>query len=102
MSWFTGLFGWLGSLFGFSTPNTAEVVKIQASAVKLCGFLPTVETIIALMGAVTPVPGVGLGVTISKKICAAVTKSNAVAKIHGAGELKPEVDGVIIEGEFIK
>lgn len=99
MSWVTGLVSWFMGMFGITTTNTEEVVKAQAAAVRLCGFLPTVETVIALMGIVTP--GVNMATTIARKICEAVTRSKAAAKVLGSEPLKPMVDGIVIEGEFV-
>lgn len=101
MSWVTGLVSWFMGLFGVVTTDTDEVVKIQAAAVRLCGFLPTVETVVALIGAVAPVPGASMGTVVAKRICEAVTKSKAAMKVLGSEPLKPIIDGVVIEGEWV-
>jgi hypothetical protein len=101
MKWLSGLFGWLGSLLGVTTTNTDEVVKIQAAAVRACGFLPTMETVLDLMAVVTPVPGMSMATVIAKKICFAVNNANKISSLVGDKKLKPMIDGVEIEGEFI-
>lgn len=94
-----GFFSWLGWLFGFRTTNTEEVTKIQAGAVRLCGFLPTVDTVLALLS--TANPTVATASIIAKKICAAVTNAKSVSTLMGGEMPKPMVDGIVIEGEFI-
>jgi hypothetical protein len=101
MAWLTGFLGWVGSLFGVTSASTDEVVKIQAAAVRLCGFLPTMETVLALMAAVVPVPGMSVGAVVAKKICFAVNNAKKISSLVGDEQLKPMIDGVVIEGEFI-
>jgi hypothetical protein len=101
MSWLTGFFSWVGSLFGVVSTNTDEVVKIQAAAVRACGFLPTMETVLSLMAVVVPVPGMSVGTVVAKKICFAVNNAKKISSLVGDEELKPMIDGVVIEGEFV-
>jgi hypothetical protein len=99
MKWLTGLVSWFMGLMGVSTPATEEVVKIQAEAVRFCGFLPTVETVVNLMAVVVPVPGVGMATVIAKKICQAVTAPRVNLLVGETSVIT--IDGVVIEGEFI-
>lgn len=100
MNWITGLFSWVMSLFGVPNADTEEVVKIQATAVRLCGFLPTVDTVLALMAAN---PLVATGTVIARKICTAVTARKPSMMLAGMAGGSPPiiVDGVVIEGEFV-
>jgi hypothetical protein len=98
MKWLSGLFSWFLGLMGVSTASNDEAVKIQAEAVRFCGFLPTVETCLNLMAVVVPVPGVGTATLIAKKICQAVTTPRPMTLV---GSQPIIVDGVVIEGEFI-
>jgi hypothetical protein len=99
MKWLAGLVSWFMGLMGVNTASNDEAVKIQAEAVRFCGFLPTVETCLNLMAVVMPVPGVGTATLIAKKICQAVTAPRVQLL---AGETSViTIDGVVIEGEFI-
>lgn len=84
-SWFGG-----GSLL-------KQVWEIQKLTTRSCGFLPTVTSALAML---TSGNATVLGISsIAKEICRAVSR-NAVT-LHGEGP-KPEINEVIIEGEFIR
>lgn len=91
-----GLVGWLMSWF---TNSESKLVKdVRKTTVEMCRFLPTIETVVALVAvnnaavAAASAPAV----LIAKKICAAVT-----ARKQGLlGDIPVIVDGVVIEGEF--
>lgn len=95
MSWF---FNWLAGLFRVRVTNSETVVQIQALTVRFCRFLPTVETVLALMS-VNPV--ISTAAVFARKICQAVTASASVPTLMGTEKPKPMVDGVVIEGEWI-
>jgi hypothetical protein len=99
MKWLSGLISWLMGLMGVSAADSDEAVRIQAEAVRFCGFLPTMETCVNLLATVVPVPGVGTATLIAKKICQAVTAPKPAMLAGGAPPIV--VDGVVIEGEFI-
>lgn len=94
MDWFTGLFDWFWGLLGYSQNKTVKAVRDKT--VELCGFLPTVETVLALLA--VSHPGVATAVVVARKICGAVTKSKMTLL---AGNAPIIVDGVVIEGEFV-
>jgi hypothetical protein len=94
MDWLTGLFSWVWSLFEDSDSKLVQTIREQT--VRLCGFLPTVETVTALIAVNNP--ALTTGFIIAKKICAAVT-AQKMSLI--SGDMPVIVDGVVIEGDFI-
>jgi hypothetical protein len=94
MNWLTWAWNWL-----FGNSDSELIKEIRDEAVRLCGFLPTIETVAALI-AVNPV--VTTGFAIARRICQAVTKTYAASRVMGGDTLKPVVDGVVIEGHFVK
>ena len=119
MSWLSGIFSWFSNLFG-SRPDSLTIAAIQAQAVKLCAFLPTVETVIDLVAVTTPsVSGPAMLVlSVAKKICSIVTNTQPVAQqpipmatmltLEGSSIAPPVIetyitpDGVTIQGSFVK
>jgi phosphohistidine phosphatase SixA len=97
MNWlepFQGLLDWV--LGWFKNSESKLVVAVRETTVLLCGFLPTVETVVALIAVQNPAIMTAAGV--ARKICAAVSPTKGTMKTN----LKPPmVDGVVIEGEFI-
>jgi hypothetical protein len=98
MSWLTSLFNWF---FSSGAVDSATITKVQAATVKLCGFLPAAQTVAQLIAPGNP--GVAVASVLAQKICGAV---NAPTKMwlgvmNGEAQ-RPMVDGVVIEGEFIK
>lgn len=104
MSWLTSFFSWVFGLFGGPpAPDSAQVVAIQAAAVKACGFLPMAESVVALLGTVNP--AVTTASAIASQICAAVAKAKPTAVLAGMGGGTPltvTTNGVQIEGILIK
>jgi hypothetical protein len=98
MNWIDSFFHWLATWFS-SAPEGSTVAKVQAATVKACGFLPTAETVIALIPLQHPAKD--LAVVLAKKICTAVTKSYTASRTMGEKKMLPEVDGVLIEGEYV-
>jgi hypothetical protein len=94
MTWLDTLFGWLLGLFGSSDNDLVKTIREKT--VEYCGFLPTVETVAALIAVNNP--ALTTGFIIAKKICAAVTAQKMSLL---AGEAPIIVDGVVVEGEFI-
>lgn len=92
MDWLTSMFRWL---FGYKDQSKL-VAQVQSTTVKLCGFLPYADTVLRLL-AVNP--AVATALTISTKICQAVTAAQTQAV--GLMSAPPVVDGVEIEGVFI-
>lgn len=83
---------------GTPTDTNAIIAQIQQTTAQICAFVPTAETVAAIIaaasgGAATPaVIGVA---SIANAICAAVTKP--AAKRRGV----PTVNGVPINGSFV-
>jgi hypothetical protein len=94
MNWIDSIIDWV--VGWFNTSANPRVVAVREVTVELCGFLPTVETVVNLIAA-NPVSTTA--VMIAKKICAAVSPDNGTAK---TSLRKPTVDGVEIEGEWIR
>jgi phosphohistidine phosphatase SixA len=94
MGWLTD---WLDWVLGWFNSSESKLVKaVRESTVLLCGFLPTVETVLALIAVQNPAVMTAAG--IARKICEAVSPANGTMKTN----LRPPmVDGVVIEGEFI-
>lgn len=80
---------------GVSSSVTDTVGKVQDVAVKVCGFLPTVGTVTALL---TASPEIGGAVAIANAICKAVTAKSVTVK----GVKVPVVNGVEIHGRWVK
>jgi len=114
MSWFTGLFSWLSGLFGGGSNQSAQVAQIQASAVRICAFLPTAESVLAVATS-----GNAAVVTVSvvaHQICEIVTKQRpipqpviptplALGVMGGADAPRIQTwkqNGITIQGAFVK
>src|SRR5262245_976490 len=93
MGWLTGLLDWVLSLFVSS--ENPQVKSVRDVTVQLCGFLPTVECVVALLAAN---PASATAIMIAKKICAAVSLPRPVTAM---GEAPIIVDGVVIQGQFV-
>lgn len=75
----------------------AIITQIQQVATQACGFLPTANTVAAILAAAAGVPGAATGVeAIAAAICSQMTKPAAAKR--GA----PMVYGVPITGTFVK
>jgi hypothetical protein len=88
------------SLSGCATTgsNGQVIDQVRQVAVVTCGFLPTVETVAAIISAGNPlISGVS---TIASAICAAVTALPPVQLRRGAAP--PTVAGVVIHGRFVR
>jgi len=90
MGWLTSLLTWF---FGRSD-NSKTIAQIQATTVKLCGFLPYAETVAKLLSAN---PAVAAATVVAAQICKAVN----APKPMGLVSSPPMIGDVVIEGEFI-
>jgi hypothetical protein len=99
MSWLDGVINWLAGWFASSENETVKAVR--DATVILCGFLPTVETVAALIAVNNPAMAATAApaVLIAKKICTAV-KAPRMQSLLG-GDAQIIVDGIVIEGEFV-
>ena len=85
-----------GSTGTASTDPT--VIKIQDTAAKICGFVPTASTVLGIIGTFTGVSSITSVVSnVATAICGAVTKKSA--RRGGPG---PMVRGVPVQGTFIQ
>lgn len=97
MSWWTRFKNWLHGV-----DISDDVQLIQAMVVKSCGFLPTASTVAAILTAGNPT--VLTASAIAGSICAAV-KASSLVSVYGllGGDAEvPTVNGVKIEGEFVR
>lgn len=95
MSWWKTLLSWVG--WG-STELDGQVSKVQVLTVKLCKFLPTASSVAAILTANNPaVVGVS---AVATAICGAVTRRSH--SLLGDAAPKPEVNGIVVEGEYVK
>jgi hypothetical protein len=110
MSWFSSITSWISNLFFPSLPDGGDpekVAKIQAAAVKICGFLPMAETVAQILG--TANPAVFTVSSVANSICKAVTKTPmptpiAASLMSGAKEAPQTygtVNGVPVQGVFV-
>lgn len=83
-------------------PNV-ETAKVQGATVAACKYLPTAQTVIGVAKALySPAAAIlDFSGTVAKSICNAVTV-NPLADGPGARNYKPNVNGVPIEGHFVK
>ncbi len=81
-----------------------EVIKVQALTVRLCAFEPTAATVAAILASLVPgaAPVTALVSQIAQSICSAVTAPKIVAFGGGAPPLPPMVNGVQIDGHFVR
>lgn len=77
--------------------DPAVIAQIQATATRVCGFLPTAQTVAGIIGTLTGTgPVVGIVGDVAQAICTAVTKKGL-----RAGQ-KPVLRGIRIEGRFVR
>jgi len=84
-------------------PGTPNWVKdVQATAVKVCGYLPIASTVLNIAATFTgAVAAYALAETVVTSICTAVT-TNPLADGPGPRNYKPQVNGVRIQGQFVR
>jgi hypothetical protein len=86
-----------------STPTPAQkqtaagyVAQVQATARRICGFVPLARTVTGLF-----IAGTGGVFDIAQAICSAVT-NNPMTEGPRGGRTVPRVNGVRIEGRFVR
>lgn len=90
-----------------STPissGNATVDAVVAATVKACGFLPTVQTAASVLSTFVPGASVGVGIAnaVAKAICDAVAPAKASGRRSMRAGASPVVNGVPIEGRFVR
>jgi len=80
-------------------PVATEVANITATAITICGFEPTAATVTNILATFIPgaSPIAAIVEQVAQSICNAVT-----AKGGRYGGAAPQVNGVPIDGHFIK
>jgi hypothetical protein len=109
MSWLSSTLSWVLGLFYPQPPvgDPTKVAQIQATAVKVCGFLPMAETVTAILAQGNP--AVITVSAVASSICRVVTKvPTPIATMGlmstGDAENPPvygEVNGVPVQGVFV-
>jgi hypothetical protein len=90
------MFGWAKRLWTWlMTEADEDVALIQQHTVKLCGFLPTVQTVTAILGLGNP--ALQAASAIATAICRAVSKD----KVSTLVSTPPTIEGIVIEGEYV-
>jgi hypothetical protein len=79
-----------------TTPNDDIVAEVQTITTTACSFVPTADTIIALVGSG---PTLTTAAAIADAICAAVTPKLASSKRRAT---PPTVNGIVIHGSFVR
>jgi hypothetical protein len=94
--------GSCGTTGGSVTITVNDVVaKVQAIAVKVCGFLPTASTVINIVSAGSPIAATAE--SIAQSICAAVSAVPKLgARLSGAAPPVIMVNGVQVHGRFVR
>jgi hypothetical protein len=90
------------SLGGCATTGTnvnAVIEQVRQVAVATCGFLPTVETVAAIISAGNPL--VSGASAVANAICAAVASIPPRTAGRRGGAV-PTVAGVVVHGRFVR
>lgn len=97
MSWFTG---WFTAFARWWSGIDGKVKQVQELTVKACKFLPEAASVAAMLTASNPaVVGV---VAIANAICVIVNRPTPVVNLYGGGVDDFTVNGVVVEGEWVK
>jgi hypothetical protein len=75
-----------------------DVEKIRLATERCCGFVPTVACVASILTAANPAV-VGAG-AIASAICAAMTARSRRSPVAQLITPMPQVNGIIIEGEW--
>jgi hypothetical protein len=80
------------------TVTTPTPAAVQSLAVGFCAYEPTIATVAKI---ISSSPYLDTADTIAKAICNAVT-INPLADGPGPKNYRPQINGVIIQGHFVK
>jgi hypothetical protein len=82
-----------------SAQTAAQIAQIRSTATQICGYLPTVSTVVSILGVFVPSVGAfsDTATQIAGQICGAVTAKSAR---RGGG--LPVVQGVAVHGKFVR
>ena len=76
------------------------VQAVQLATLNSCNYLPMATSVAAVILAGNP--AVVTAASVSSAICAALKKAKAAGTLLGGAPMPIEVEGVIIEGDFVK
>jgi hypothetical protein len=86
------------SLFEGEGSLENRVKEIQGYTVELCKYLPTAQSVTAIVTASNP--AVSGGFAVAQAICVAVTRQASKATLYK--DSCPKVNGVCVEGDYIE
>jgi hypothetical protein len=94
------MFGWVKRWWTWlMTEGDEAVEEVRQTTVTVCGFLPTVQTVVNILALGNPALTAPLA--IAQAICMALKAHNSVVKLFKDDTVKPVVQGVEIEGEYV-
>lgn len=85
-----------------ATPSLED--KVQQTTAAVCGFVPTISTVAQILASFTSAgPAVDTAAEVARAICKAVGPvSPAMRKVSRKAVEPPKVNGVVIEGYFLR
>jgi hypothetical protein len=102
--WFTTVISWPKRFIDWvvSPAFDQDVEEIRLATARLCGFLPTVATVVNILALGRPTMLAATGVATA--ICVAITKKKQEQATGVAALLDtpPMIEGIVIEGEWVK
>jgi hypothetical protein len=102
--WFTTVISWPKRCIDWvvSPAFDQDVEEIRLATARLCGFLPTVATVVNILALGRPTMLAATGVATA--ICVAITKKKQEQATGVAALLDtpPMIEGIVIEGEWVK
>lgn len=89
---------WLNPYNWFKSDPADAVAAVIKTTETLCGFVPTVASVAAMLSAANPtVVGVG---AVAQAICAVMSPRKMQALMTRADVPPPYVNGILVEGEW--
>lgn len=89
------MWSWIKSWF--RRVDFGKIDDVLKESAKICGFLPTIQTVINILAIGNPALITASG--IAGAICGAINNRSAQSLMGGG---KPTIEGVQIDGSFIK
>jgi hypothetical protein len=102
--WFAEVISWPKRFVNWviSPEFDQDVEDIRLATVRLCGFMPTVATVVNILALGRPTMLAATGVATA--ICVALTrkKQEQASGVATLVDTPPMIEGVVIEGEWVK
>lgn len=94
-----------GTTSGTTTPPTTDqtIADIQATAAKVCAFVPTVSTVTGIIASFVSGGAIinDLVTTVATSICNAIAPTASLRRAAPTTPVVPSVNGVPIQGYFL-